>query len=141
MSNADVQVRTQAGGPRASADLAATRRLHAVPMLVTLIGPVLAGIATCALRKSDWLQNQQIAVLIPVALVADARSRWRNAELAKIGVDLSVVLPRPAAADWLQTGRLCGDTPAHRPGISAEGQLAASPHSDARIRHQGRQSA
>ena len=52
MANADVEVRTQARepprAPPAAADLAPTRRLHAVPVLVTLIGLVLAGIATWA---------------------------------------------------------------------------------------------
>jgi len=52
MANADVQVRTQARepprAPPAEADHAPTRRLHAVPVMVTLIGLVLAGIATWA---------------------------------------------------------------------------------------------
>jgi multidrug resistance efflux pump len=56
MANADVQVRTQARepprAPPAEADLAPTRRLHAVPVLVTLIGLVLAGIATWAMWQA-----------------------------------------------------------------------------------------
>jgi len=52
MANADVQVRTQARepprAPPAETDLAPTRRLHAVPVLVTLIGLVLAGIGVWA---------------------------------------------------------------------------------------------
>jgi len=55
MANADVQVRTQAREPpRAppAADLAPTRRLHAVPVLVTLIGLLLAGIAAWAMWQA-----------------------------------------------------------------------------------------
>ena len=56
MANADVQVRTQAReaprAPPAAADLAPTRRLHAVPVLVTLVGLVLAGIATWAMWQA-----------------------------------------------------------------------------------------
>jgi multidrug resistance efflux pump len=52
MANADVQVRTQAREPPgvspAPADLAPVRRLHAVPVLVTMIGLVLAGIGVWA---------------------------------------------------------------------------------------------
>jgi multidrug resistance efflux pump len=52
MANAEVQVRTPAHepprAPPAAADLAPTRRLHAVPVLVTLIGLALAGIAVWA---------------------------------------------------------------------------------------------
>jgi multidrug resistance efflux pump len=51
MANAEVQVRTQAREPPRvppAADLAPTRRLHAVPVLVTLIGLALAGIAVWA---------------------------------------------------------------------------------------------
>jgi hypothetical protein len=44
----DASARVSAG-----ADLLSTRRLHAVRVLATLIGPVLAGIVTWALRKSD----------------------------------------------------------------------------------------
>ena len=56
MANADFQARTQAReAPRptpAPADLAPTRRLHAVPVLVTLVGLGLAGIATWAMWQA-----------------------------------------------------------------------------------------
>ena len=52
MADAEVQARTQAREPQrappAAADLAPTSRLHAVPVLVTLIGLALAGIAVWA---------------------------------------------------------------------------------------------
>jgi multidrug resistance efflux pump len=56
MANADVQARTQARealrAPPAPADLAPTPRLHAVRVLVTLVGLVLAGIATWAMWQA-----------------------------------------------------------------------------------------
>jgi multidrug resistance efflux pump len=56
MANADFQARTQAREaprpPPAPADLAPTRRLHAVPVLVTLVGLGLAGIATWAMWQA-----------------------------------------------------------------------------------------
>lgn len=56
MADADVQVRTHTREPPraapAPADLAPVRRLHAVPVLVTLIGLVLAGIAVWAMWQA-----------------------------------------------------------------------------------------
>jgi RND family efflux transporter MFP subunit len=68
MANADAQVRTQARAPPAEADLAPTRRLHAVPVLVTLIGLVLAGIATWAVwqayAEAPWTRDGTVRAYV-----------------------------------------------------------------------------
>jgi multidrug resistance efflux pump len=72
MANADAQVRAQARAPPrappAEADLARTRRLHAAPALVTVIGLVLAGIATRALwqayAEAPWTRDGTVRAYV-----------------------------------------------------------------------------